>query len=238
MALSPIDDTKMSNDGITTTPKGAVRLAVFVCCVTMCLGGAVNEGISAWVIATPFAYVIWHMAKTKDTGAKARKGCKLGCRISALLFFASVIGISSTQYQNPWIYPILDGGYVTTLADTRCIQYGAEQIVLVNGTTDYKEAKEIAKLAAGTRLRVVRVYGDSGDLYQRVGLIVTNGLVEASASETDWAERNAELPIDTDFQQIIQPSKTVQAPWARSLGKLMLWPMAPLLLMGAFRSGL
>lgn len=209
----------------------AVRWVVFVMSVAMCLGGAVNEGFSAWVLATPFAYLIWRIAKTMDTVENSSKGGGLGCRITALLFYATVIAVSSTQYRNPLIYPILDGGYVKTLADTRFIQYGSEQIHLVNGTTDYKGSKEVAKLAAGTRLQVVRVSGDSGDLYQRVGLVVTDGSVEAMASETDWKKRNAEVPINSiGFQQIIQPSKTVQAPWARALGNLMLWPIAPLLL--------
>lgn len=83
----------------------ALRLAVLVMCVGMCLGGAVNEGFSAWVMATPFAYVLWHMAKTRDTAANSGSGRNLGYRITVLLFFASVIAVSSTQYRNPWIYP-------------------------------------------------------------------------------------------------------------------------------------
>lgn len=211
--------------------RNAARWVVLVMCVTICLGGAVNEGFSAWVLATPFAYVIWRIAKTKDAVANSNKLGNVGYRITAVLFFAVVISVSTTQYRNPWIYPILVGGYVTTVADTRFIQYGSEKTVLVNGKMDYKGSKEIAKLAPGTRLQVVRIYGDSGDLYQRVGLVVTDVSVEAIASETAWKKRNAEAPIDSIvFQQIIQPSKTVQAPWAETLGKLMLWPITPILL--------
>ena len=165
-------------------------------------------------------------------------------RASVLVFWALVVVVSSTQYKNPWIYPILDHGYVTALTDGNISVFegkgqvesaflDAVDISEIAGDSKYRVLNAYKK---GTVFRVVGIYADMGDFYQRVGLVLTDGKNEFQVTESDWTEKPPDLvvrdkpsKVDMLFAQKVKPSKTVQAPWAKKLGQLMLWPVGPML---------
>lgn len=231
--------------------KGPARWPLWVLCVAMGAGGAVNEGFSGWAMFIPFAFLMWGLAWLGDQSQAERMLGKLDrtkrrCwerRVCVVMFWALVVAVSGTQYKNPWIYPILDMGYVTALTDGKIgLHEGlvksppfldALNLAGLEGGGNYKELRRYTK---GTIFRVVGIYGDMGDLYQKVGLVLSDGQTEFTVTERNWTERSPELlardgtgKMGILLAQKVKPSKTVQAPWAKGLGLLMLWPVGPLL---------
>lgn len=234
---------------------GPARWPILAFCIVMSAGGAVNEGFSAWTMATPFALLMWYIAKCADAiwakrvfavSGKTRKKY-WWTRVGVIIFWALVIAVSNSQYKNPWLYPILNEGYATALTDGRIGAYfGKNETAHLDTTTrstssDRENYKVVGKYAKGETFKVVGIYGDSGDLYQRVGLVLNDGRVNFNVTEQQWTEKppqDSNKPIDKDmdelFGQKVQVSKTVQAPWAKKLGMLMLWPVFPMTALTVF----
>ena len=222
-----------------------LRFIIAPFCIVMGLGGAVNEGFSAWTMSLPFIFLLWYMAATKDKCNLQSKRFNWSWRGVVLLFFFFIITVSHTQYKNPILYPIIKDGHVITIRDGSIRNFvGDRNNYWMPKLLDEKlfdKERVLKMIPKGTRLAVTGIYADTGDLYQRVGLVLTDGTVSFYVDENQWKtkpkslSKNVELP-DTDnglmLEQSIQPEGIVQSDWARRLGKLMLWPVFPIMILG------
>lgn len=207
--------------------------------VVMCIGGAVNDGMTYFAMAIPFMIVLlnttFHRDKRVFTGT--------------LIFILACIATSLTQDKNPLLYPIIKSGEVTVLQDGYYVSYASGS----GGFYDYEGLKfllhrnpaeleriqsfaednntktiqsshnldisqktpfTLTKLQKGEKIAVTAVEHTSYDFGTEVALVTTLGLFGRSDYEK----------VGNNPGPFVEPNKEVQPEWVWYLGLLMMYP--------------
>lgn len=207
--------------------------------ILMCLGGAVNDGMTYFAMAVPF--MIFLMVVTFRSDKRIF--------LLTLAFVLLCIATSLTRDKNPLLYPIIHNGEITVLQDGYQVTYqdgsggfyddkhlkflmqgNPVELERIQSWAKNENTKTIesshglnisqatpftlTKLQKGEKLAVNAIKHTSYDLGTEVALVTNVGLF----GRFDYEK------IGNNPGPFVEPNKEVQSKWAWYLGLLMMYP--------------
>ncbi|WP_235956109.1 hypothetical protein [Grimontia sedimenti] len=204
-----------------------MKLAV---CITFILGGAVNQGFSWFFLAIPFAIAFLFLLKHFS----------LKLKIALPIFVAVLVYPLTWQHEkNKIIYPYL-GDQFTASCGWQAVQYSRDftgysyETLVPKGGKIY-DYYVISKrpVPCGSDWTLTRVFVKHPDLSTLYYPVFSIGGSEMAMSGYELNEAFASKKLKHDQ---IDTSYELQSEWTKSLSNLMMWPVAPIMILNQLRA--